>query len=72
MAPSLVPRKSAAALQHPIRIVPLHRPERNGLPRQQRPSSRTAVGRCSLPSKSSPFLGYGMENKQSKAQLPRT
>src|SRR5713101_4630437 len=32
----------------------------------------TAVGRCSLPSKSSPFFGARNGNKQSRARLPRT
>src|SRR6266403_1150066 len=45
---------------------------RDGSQRQPCPSLPTAAGRCSLPSKSSPFFGARNGNKQSKARLPRT
>src|SRR5882724_7388709 len=45
---------------------------RNGSQRQPRLGLPTAVGRCSLPPKSSLFFGARNGNKQSKARLPRT
>jgi len=66
-------KKSAAAVQHPIRIVPLHRPEAQRIAGAATPQLNVPRGgRCSLPSKSSPFFGARNGNKQRRARFSRT